>query len=545
MSPHLGRVASAFLVGAAAFAFAADADAQIYWVKLKDARTLKRFTANCIAVNGETVLVGEVKAGVNYDGTKINYQGNDGNNEFWVVNSADPTAVPYDLVDGAHVANKVKNGVVSLKGKEIENIQFFARNKSLVAFAHEYAIRKAAVDAAQKRRDAEKQGATGWIFAQARFVSELQQLQAWCDATLFPEAAKKLQAEIDKQKKVVAKEATEKRLADAVASIKLVPTPARLVELGKTLMPGKVIHVQESRHLRVTYVDEISDERVKELMELGEKIVHGFRLDCVDPFLGDDYQDTIPDAPIVEFWFGPDEKNAHQHVLTDWYGISWGNNQEQRIAALAGSYRRKIAPEYLEYWKLADQKDVEAIVAHDLGHVLSNLHWNANRTESTLPEFLSEGLGYEFAIEWLGRNSVTCKEFAPEPKYADPKGTKSAPERAMLEGEIESYTRLALERGPALDALVRKPLSGMSDGDLAKSWSILEYLLTDEGKKGQLFLRQLCDQIAESGPSSQKTRAVAEKAFGVTGEDIFKVLDERWRKHADELLKSGGEAKKK
>jgi len=232
-------------------------------------------------------------------------------------------------------------------------------------------------------------------------------------------------------------------------------------------------------------------------------------------------------------------------VLTDWYGISWGNNQEQRIAALAGSYRRKIAPEYLEYWKLADQKDVEAIVAHDLGHVLSNLHWNANRTASTLPEFLSEGLGYEFAIEWLGRNSVTCKEFAPEPKYADPKGTKSAPERAMLEGEIESYTRLALERGPSLDALVRKPLSGMADGDLAKSWSFLEYLLVDEGKKGQLFLRQLCDSISESGPSTQKTRAVAEKAFGITGDDVFKVLDERWRRRADELLKSGGEAKKK
>src|SRR5512144_2216913 len=130
------RIAAAFLALAAACAFPSTAHAQIYWVKLKDARALKRFAANCIAVNGETVLVGEVKAGVNYDGTRINYQGNDGNNEFWVVNSADPTAVPYDLVDGAHVANKVKNGVVSLKGKEIEQIQFFARNKSLVAYAH-------------------------------------------------------------------------------------------------------------------------------------------------------------------------------------------------------------------------------------------------------------------------------------------------------------------------------------------------------------------------------------------------------------------------
>lgn len=542
MFPLVGRVA--LFVGATAFAFPATAHAQVYWVKLKDPKALKRFAANCVVVAGETVLAGEVKAGVTFDGTTIHYLGNDGNNEFWVVNNADPTAVPYDVVDGAHVANKVKNGVITLKGKEIDKIQFLAPKKSLIAFAHDYALRKAAVDAAQKRRDAEKSGTTDWTFAQSRYVAELQQLQAWCEATLYPEAAKRLQAEIDKQKKVVAKEAAEKRLADAIASIKLVPTPAKLVELARTLMPGKTVHVQESRHLRVAYVDELSDERVKELLELGEKIVHGFRVDCVDPFLGDDFKDTIPDAPLVEFWFGPDEKNAHQHVLTDWYGISWGNNQEQRIAALGASYRRKIAPEYLEYWKLADQKDVEAIVAHDLGHVLSNLHWNANRPDGTLPEFLSEGLGYEFAIEWLGRNSVTCKEFAPESQYADPKG-KAAPERAMQEGVIETYTRAALDHGPPLDALFRKPLSAMSDGDLAKSWAFLEYLLADEGRKGELFLRALCDQIATAGFSTQKVRELAEKAFGVTGEDVFKVLDDRWRKHAEELLKSGADPRTK
>ena len=43
MSPHLGRVASAFLVGAAALAFAADAHAQIYWGKLKKHNITNRF----------------------------------------------------------------------------------------------------------------------------------------------------------------------------------------------------------------------------------------------------------------------------------------------------------------------------------------------------------------------------------------------------------------------------------------------------------------------------------------------------------------------
>src|SRR5262245_12193128 len=112
-----GRVA--LLVGAAAFALPSVAQAQIYGVKLKDPHAVKRFASTCVVVDGVTLVAGEVKAGVTLEGGRINYQGNDGNNEFWAVNNADPTAIPYDVVDGNRVANRVKNGVLSFKGKEI------------------------------------------------------------------------------------------------------------------------------------------------------------------------------------------------------------------------------------------------------------------------------------------------------------------------------------------------------------------------------------------------------------------------------------------
>jgi hypothetical protein len=525
------------LAALVAAALAAPARAQVIYVAFKDARTAKHLEKNCIVRDGAPVLVGEIKAGVNFDGHTFHYQGDKGNNEFWVVDTSDPAHVPYDVVDGKPAPSKAKGAVVTLKGAEIQNIQFLMRSNSLYGLAREYAQRKAALADLQKSRDATKKGSPEWMLAHGRYVGELERLATWLQTTIYPEAAKKLEKEVVQQRKVVAKEAAVQRLTAALASIKVVPTPPKLTELAKTLNVTEAIHVQESVHLRATYLASLTDERVKELLEIGEKIIDAFRVAEVDPYLGDDFKDRIPDTPIVEFWFGPSETNAHEHFLTDWYGLSWGSHKAERLAALAGSYRRKQPPEYLEYWKIADNKDFEAIVAHDLGHVLANLHWNDDRPEATLPEFLSEGLGYDFALDWLGRNSVTCKEFVEE-QYAKPKGAKEA-ERSLLMGELEIYTQSALKSGPPCDTLIKKQLAQMGDADLAKSWSFLEFVLTKTGKPGQLWLRGLCD-LANTAPGEVKPlRALTERLFGIENQDAFKVLDERWRAHAEELQKTG------
>ena len=89
---------------AAILTLAASAPAQIVYVRVKDGKSLKRFPANTIDLHGETVLVGEMKAGVSFSGGQFHLQGDNGNNEFWVVNNGDPSLVPYDVVDGAPVA---------------------------------------------------------------------------------------------------------------------------------------------------------------------------------------------------------------------------------------------------------------------------------------------------------------------------------------------------------------------------------------------------------------------------------------------------------
>jgi hypothetical protein len=272
----------------------------------------------------------------------------------------------------------------------------------------------------------------------------MERLRTWLDTTAFPEAAKKLGAELDKQKKTVAKEAYAQRLAAALASIQLAATPPKLAELGKQLAPNAQFHVQESRHLRITYDVRLPDEQVKELLVLGETMIDGFRADFVDGYVGEDFKDTIPDERFMEFWFGPEEKNAHEHFLTDWYGVSWGDHKDERVAAMSGRYRRNQQPEYLDYWKISDNKDFDAIVAHQLGHVLANLHYNQGR-KSDVPSWLEEGVGYWLALSYLGKNGVTCKGFEKDKDYAKPAGT--AAERSVFLGESEIMTRLALEKG--------------------------------------------------------------------------------------------------
>jgi hypothetical protein len=529
-------------------ALAAPAHAQIYVVTFKDPKTAKRFPTACITTpDGQPAVAGEAKAGISIANGTINYQGDKGVNELWAVNNADPSIVPYKVSGDSYVGNNVKGGVASITGGLIAKIQILLPKQSLYGLSREYTIRRKALDLAQKTRDAAKPGSSEWTAAHVRMLGEMEELHTWLDSTIFPEAAKKLAAELEKQRKTVAKDAFAQRLATALTSIALVPAPARLVELGKQLSPGTEFHVQESQHLRITYDSRLEDPQVKELLELAEKLIDGFRSQFVDPYVDADFKDTIPDERFMEFWFGPDDLKAHEHFLTDWYGVSWGDHKDERVAAMSGRYRRNQAPEYLDYWKIADNKDFDAIVAHQLGHVLANLHYNQGR-KNDLPAWIEEAPAYWLALSYLGKNAVTCKQFQQD-SYAKPAGKEV--ERANLLGETEVYTTAALDGGSPIDGLMRKPLHQMSDADLAKAWSFFEYVGAEEGKKGQTWLRGVCDVFAQAGPSLVQLREKTEASFGTPGdggqggEDVFKTLDEHWKKHAEAIKAHGAEPLKR
>jgi len=522
-------------------AFVASASAQVYAVHFKDPKTAKKYPTACVTLqDGSVVLVGEAKDGITLNGRTINYRGEKGVNELWAVNTGDPMAVPYKLVGESYEPAKVRNGVAAFLGSAVEKIEIYLDRKSLHGLASEYGLRRNAFEAAQKARDAYKAGTPEWSAAHARLLGEMERLHAWLEKSCFPDAAKKLDAELQKQKKTVAKEAYAQRLASALASVQAVPTPANLVELGRKLAPGTEFHVQESRHLRVTYDTRLADEPVKELLELAETMIDGFRTEVVDPHLGEDFQDGIPEERFIEFWFGPDDLVAHERFLVDWYGVQWGNHVKERVAAMSGRFRKAQAPEYLDYWKVSDNKDFDAIIAHELGHVLANLHYNRGRKQD-LPPWLEEAVGYWLAISYVGKNGVNCGQFE-DADYG--KAQKNKVERAIFMGESELYTTVALEHGPPSDQLLRKPLHQMGDGDFAKSWSFFEWVAKEEGRKGQVWLRALCDVFVESGPSLDQFRAASEQALDVTGEDVFKVVDERWKKRARQIEKGGLEPRK-
>ncbi|MSR47396.1 MAG: hypothetical protein EXS13_10080 [Planctomycetes bacterium] len=545
LAPPLVRPAARLYPLLAAFLLslllAQDASAQIYAVFLKDPKQLKRLAGHAVEVNGELALIGEAKAGINLVNGQTVYQGGKGNNEFWLVFTADPSTVPYKLDAGEYVTDGKKGGTVSLIGDQILRLQSFMPRQSLYGLAREYAIRRTAVAESQTRRDAHKAGSPEWATAHVRLLAQMQQLMSWLDSTCFPLAAKKLATEIEKQGKQVAKEARAQRLANALASIQMVPTPSKLTDLAKTLAPEKSFKVAESLHLRFTYESALADDQVKTLLELGERMIDGFRAEFVDPWLASDFTDGIPDRRFMEFWWGPEEPPAHERFLTDWYGTSWGGNKEQRVAAMSGRYRRNDDIEYLDYWKIADNKDFDAIVAHQLGHVLANLHYNQNR-KGDLPNWIEEGVGYWLALSYLGKNGVTCKEFAKE-SYAKP--SAAAIEHSVFLGETEIFTTLALEHGAAIDTLLRKPLHQMEDADLAKAWSFFEYVGKQEGKPGQQWLRAVCELYSVGTMSIDPYRTKSETLFAVSGEDVFKLLDRRWKARAEEVQKVGLEPRKK
>jgi hypothetical protein len=481
-----------------AVALPAAARAQVYCVTFQDPRTAKRFPTACINLpDGRPALVGEAKSGISLQNGRINYQGDKGANELWVVNTADPSAVPYVLEGTTYApAKKVKGGVVSVSGNQIKEIQILLPGTSLHGLAREHGIRSARVAEAQARRDACKPASPEWTAAHVRLLSEMEQQHSWLANTIFPEAAAKLGKEIEKQRKTVAKEARAQRLAAALATVAAVPVPAKLTEVAAKLAPKSQFGVQESLHLRITYEKALPDEQVKELLALGERMIDGFRAEFVDPHVGEDFEDRIPESRFMELWFGPEEPVAHERFLTDYYGTSWGDHKEERLAAMSGRYRRKTAPEYLDYWKIADNKDFENIVAHELGHVLANLHCNAGR-EGDLPSWIEEGVGYWLAVSYLGSNTVTCRQFARD-QYAK-SGEERQIERAVLMGQTEIYTQSALEHGPPPDRLLAQPLHLMEDADLAKAWSLFEWIAAEQGKPGQLWLRGLCDVFAATG----------------------------------------------
>jgi hypothetical protein len=519
---------------------AAVGHAQIFAVSFKDEKFEKKYKDHLVKINGEQVVVGEGKFAIYLDGDKIKYD--PAKNELWVSDSGDPSWVPYKFKGEERLPTSPK-GVLEISGAHIKNVRVLIREQSLFGLAEEYRERLAKIQEIADERDKAAKASREWFMAHQRLISNYERLHNWLASTCFPVAAKKLEKEIERQKKNVAADALAERLATAKATVRMVETPTDLVEVSQAVTGGKMtFKVQESMHARMVYRTEISDERIHALLEFVEEAIDGFRGDCVDPYLDTDFEDKIPDRMFAEWFFGPTDYDEAERFLMEYYRQKKADRPEERKKMSGAGFLRGLPPESVHTWRWDETHDLEGEVAHNLGHDLTSLHYNLSITKPSAQDWMFEGVAFYISLEFLGRNTVTCREFK-ETHYVHEK--KKEGERDTKLGLRDFYNALALDAGPPIDKLAPRELFSFEDADIAKAWSFYDFVVKKEGKKGQFLLRAACETSKDKATFIQKWREKVNQIFAFDQGDVFKAIDDRWREFAETGQETGDTARRK
>ena len=114
------------------------------------------------------------------------------------------------------------------------------------------------------------------------------------------------------------------------------------------------------------YHSGIEDSRVSYLLELGEKAIEAFRNQNVDPYLGEDFVDRIPDGIFLEFFFSTDSVLYQEKLWEEYYGFGWGPPSEKAKRLQMTGTGRHIADRKISYWRIDDMSDLEGIVLHQI-----------------------------------------------------------------------------------------------------------------------------------------------------------------------------------
>lgn len=523
------------------------ASAQVVFAKPLDERIEKRYSKYLTTYQGMQVVIGEPKTGITCSPGSIQTTGgSEAKNELWVADPSDPSVVPYKWEDG----KKVQNGdrrVCCFAGAEFSGLRYVDALQTLEGLALEYEQRLAEIEALKIDRDACDKGSAGWFASHGKMIARSDRLVTWLINMGYPIAAKKLKTTLEREKKTVAEEATQLREKAALSSVRAIDTPPRLAEISKEITGGKAtFHARQSKHVRIIYVTQLTDSEGKpgtgladsqaeRALQLAEEIIEAFRKDFVDPYRDEEFLDHIPDRLFAEFFFCPPDEHSFELFKVQYYGVGWssGKNRERELKMGGSGFRGGGArsAEYVSYWKLDEQHDVEGIVAHKMGHFLANLHYSRG-SYSMNQDWLMEAVAYYVSFGHLGRNTVTCFQWT-EPSYAKPAAQEG--EKTVQRGMRGYFNELALSKGPTIDALAIKTLADITDADFAKAWSFFDFIAMKMGRAGQVWLRRTCLAAGGNRGSDfmRRWRAFSEELFPVDpGADVFHHMDEKWREYA-------------
>jgi hypothetical protein len=509
------------------------AEAQIVAVFLKDEKAVKKYEDRVVTVNGRPAVLGEPKTGISVAGNSITRDPNV-MMELWVADPDDPSVPAYGPDRKGEISATSKKTILRIDNSHVPQQDYATvvmRDDTLPALSREYVLRQQTITDYKAERDAHDRTSNEWAAHHARVVSAMEGLQRWLASTLWPKFAEKYSKEIGKEAKAHKGAAVRLRHDKAVGSLRTIDPPETLVRLSQEISGGKdKFLARETQHLRFIFLDKVSANAVEAALIVGEEAIEGFRAQLVDPWVGDEYPDRIPEGVFQEFLIVPAEADAYMAYTKGFYQVSWDQNREERLKMSGGRSDGSFRSTYKSWWKYSDQFDLEGIVCHQLGHALAGLHYGADGRINQ--DWLSEALGYHLSFEFLGRNTVSCKSFDRDRLGYDKVERKVEGAKAMGEGRRDLYNEVALAKGGPIDQIARKNLFQLDDVDLAKSWSFYDYIVRKEGLPGQLWLRAAGKHSHDSAKFLEAWRADAARILGVNPAEAFRALETRWKVYA-------------
>jgi hypothetical protein len=517
------------------FFLGGQASAQIYAVDFSDSKFAKKYKKYLFDYNGKQVILGEIRAGF-IEKPEGGYTWNQQSRlEFFIQDKGDPLSLGYSVTEDGERKTTNKKLVLGIAGDRVGKLINFMMNESFYTLSKEYQRRVDLIESMSAAQKELNKTSAAWMSLQMSILLEYENLQTWLFQTGYDKAANKLERDLSKLRKS-SEDAKQERFQTALDSIETLKTEKKLIDVASKV-GGKdlVFRTQQSQHLLLKYHSGIEDSRVSYLLELGEKAIEAFRNQNVDPYLGEDFVDRIPDGIFLEFFFSTDSVLYQEKLWEEYYGFGWGPPSEKAKRLQMTGTGRHIADRKISYWRIDDMSDLEGIVLHQIGHEIARHHYGIlNDTQ----DWLEEGCGYYLSLMLLNRNNVTCKAFEPpkrqEGTVATGPGSKNEREETktavVMQGLREVMAEVALHSKVPFDQLAQKQLYAFQNEDMAKSWAFYEFIVNDKGKAGQEWLRNMT-KAANTGRFANLMREHAANQFTIEGQDPMYVIEEWWQEY--------------
>jgi hypothetical protein len=505
---------------------------QVVALELVDPKAQARLARHVQEIDGRRCVVGHALAGVQADRSG-NFEVPKGSREVQmaVVDPMRPELPVIQAARGGGFEAASRDRLVRVAIGETDprqGVRVLLRDETVEGLRQQYLGKRNEISELRKRLSRLAPASAEAFQVRRRLMAELSALAAWCRASAFPGAARSIEQEAIAERQALRTAGEQDRLGLAESRIGAEPPPAELIEAaGRLGRPGQAWRAASSLHFRIVAVAEIPASALLEALRVGERTLEAFRSRVIDPYLPPEERDPVPDGIFAEWAFVPEDPEFAAGLFEGYYGGRIPAPREKALRLLGQRGRDLRGVPTVSQWRKVADLDIEGTVVHILGHALVDLLY---RKDPALrePAWLAEGLSYWLSFEQLSRNTVTCVAFDIG-EYA--RAARAEGEKGALRTHREMFEAQALQSGPPVDRLFRLRTFELTGPDLAKSWSLVDWLLRHRPDRAHRFFLRAAAAGTPDGPMRLDVFRADLAGFldADPASNLYGDLDKAWR----------------